>query len=225
MGYQLARFIIHTIVRLSCRIDVKGLELLPRSGSYIAVANHLGRLDAAMVYYFLDRPDVILLVAEKYRDNPLTAWFARQLNGVYIDRFNADFVAVREVLKRLKAGGVLVMAPEGTRSLTEALQPGNPGAAYLAAKAGTQIYPVGVTGTEDRKVWANLKRLRRSQVTGRVGQPFTLPPLKGSDRDAALKQYTDEIMCRIAALLPPGYRGVYAEHPRLQELLETAPAA
>jgi len=67
--------------------------------------------------------------------------------------------------------------------------------------------------------------LRRSQVTGQVGQPFTLPPLKGSDRDAALKLYTDEIMCRIAALLPPGYRGVYAEHPRLQELLETAPAA
>ena len=222
MGYQLARFIIYTIVRLTCRIEVKGLELLPKSGSYIAAANHLGRLDAALVYYFLDRPDVILLVAEKYRDNPLTAWFARQLNGIYIDRFNADFVAVREVMKRLKNGGVLVMAPEGTRSPTEALQPGNPGAAYLAAKAGVPIYPVGATGTEDRKVWANLKRLRRNRVTGRVGQPFTLPPLKGLDRDDALQQYTDEIMCRIAALLPPEYRGVYADHPRLREILEAA---
>jgi len=34
-----------------------------------------------------------------------------------------------------------------------------------------------------------------------------------------LKQYTDEIMCHIAAILPEKYRGVYAEHPRLKELL------
>ena len=60
---------------------------------------------------------------------------------------------------------------------------------------------------------AHLKRLRRVKVVIRAGDSFTLPPLKSKDRDAALAAYTDEIMCRIAALLPPEYRGVYASAP------------
>jgi 1-acyl-sn-glycerol-3-phosphate acyltransferase len=59
----------------------------------------------------------------------------------------------------------------------------------------------------------------------RIGQPFILPPLQGQDRDAALQEYTDEIMCRIAVLLPPDYRGVYADHPRLRQLVEYHPSS
>jgi 1-acyl-sn-glycerol-3-phosphate acyltransferase len=115
------------------------------------------------------------------------------------------------------------MAPEGTRSPNGALIEARSGASYLAAKAGTQILPVAVTGTEDHVVFPNLKRLRRANVVIRVGKPFRLPPLPRQDREAVLQQYTDEMMCRIAALLPPEYRGFYAQHPRLLELLnETA---
>jgi 1-acyl-sn-glycerol-3-phosphate acyltransferase len=67
----------------------------------------------------------------------------------------------------------------------------------------------------------SLRRWRRPKVVISIGEPFTLPPIPGKDRDAALQAYTDEIMCRIAALLPPSYRGVYAEYPRLKELLES----
>jgi 1-acyl-sn-glycerol-3-phosphate acyltransferase len=111
------------------------------------------------------------------------------------------------------------MAPEGTRSQSEALIPGRPGAAYLASKTGVPIVPVGVTGTEDRAVKARLRRLQRPHIVIRIGSPFTLPPMERQDRDAYLQAYTDEIMCRIAVLLPPTYRGVYADHPRLKELL------
>jgi 1-acyl-sn-glycerol-3-phosphate acyltransferase len=52
-----------------------------------------------------------------------------------------------------------------------------------------------------------------------AGPPFSLPPLGTKDRDAVLRQATDEIMCRIAALIPEKYRGVYADHPRLKQLL------
>jgi 1-acyl-sn-glycerol-3-phosphate acyltransferase len=55
----------------------------------------------------------------------------------------------------------------------------------------------------------------------KAGPAFTLPPLPQEGRDEALKEYTDEIMCHIAALLPEKYRGVYAEHLRLKELLGT----
>jgi 1-acyl-sn-glycerol-3-phosphate acyltransferase len=53
----------------------------------------------------------------------------------------------------------------------------------------------------------------------RVGEPFHVALEKGTDRDAALQAATDEIMCRIAALLPQSERGYYANHPRLKELV------
>lgn len=223
LGYRFTRFLLLTAIRATTRLQAIGQEYIPTKGSYVVVSNHLGRLDPALVYYYIDRRDIILLIAEKYRRIPLMPWFVKQVNGMFVDRFNADFSAVREALQRLKAGGVLVLAPEGTRSKVGSLLEGRPGASFLASKAGAPIIPVAITGTEDKKVIANLKRLRRSPVILRVGQPFYLPPLRGKDREAGLAQYTDEIMCRLAALLPHEYRGVYADHPRLKELLGDEP--
>jgi 1-acyl-sn-glycerol-3-phosphate acyltransferase len=219
ISYRLALFLMWLIVRLSTRIEIHDKHLALRKDSYVIVSNHLGRLDPVLVYYYLNRRDIIMLVAEKYREIPLVPWFVKQIDGIWVDRFNADFSAVREALHRLKNGGVLVLAPEGTRSPTGALVEGHAGASYLAAKADVPIVPVAIVGTEDPNVVAHLRRLKRTPVIVHVGEPFTLPPLRGSDREAALQSYTDEIMCRIASLLPPSYRGVYADHPRLKELL------
>jgi 1-acyl-sn-glycerol-3-phosphate acyltransferase len=114
----------------------------------------------------------------------------------------------------------LVIAPEGTRSRTGSLIEAKPGASYLATKLDRPIVPVGITGTEDQALLGNLKKLRRGSIVVTAGPSFTLPPLPKENRDEALKQYTDEIMCHIAALLPEKYRGVYANHPRLKELLQ-----
>ncbi len=221
MAYKIARGILNLIVRLATHLQVYGRERIPDSGSFVIASNHLGRLDPVLVYYFLDREDIIMLAAEKYQKIALARWFAKQLGAIFVNRFEADFGAVRQALRRLQKGGVLVLAPEGTRSQTGALIEGRHGVSFLAAKAGVPIFPVAVTGTEDRQVYPQLRRLRRAQVTIRVGEPFTLPPLSGKEREEALHGYTDEIMCHIAALLPPEYRGVYADHPRLQELLHT----
>lgn len=211
--------LLRLLLRLIARIDVEGLERTPPSGGLIVTGNHLGRLDPFLVYSLLRRTDIIMLVAEKYQQSPAARWMVRLVNGIYIDRFNADFRALREVLNRLKAGGILVMAPEGTRSPTGGLIEGRPGAAYLAAKSGLPIVPVAEWGGEDREVVRRLSRLRRLDLHLRVGKPYTLPPLPARGREEALQQYTDEMMCRIAALLPAEYRGVYADHPRLREIL------
>ena len=118
---------------------------------------------------------------------------------------------------------IAAIAPEGTRSPTAQLQPGKPGAVYLAAKTGVSLIPMSIVGTEDKEVYRRLRRLRRLDITIRMGEPYSLPPLPRQNRDEFLQQNTDEMMCRIAALLPPQYRGVYADHPRLQELLEAGP--
>jgi 1-acyl-sn-glycerol-3-phosphate acyltransferase len=113
----------------------------------------------------------------------------------------------------------MVIAPEGTRSKTEALQQGKMGAAFLASKGGYPVLPVALSGTEDRRIMENLKHFRRSKIRAVAGETFVIEIPKGSGREEAMQQATDEIMCRIAVELPEKYRGVYAEHPRLQELL------
>ncbi len=219
MSYRIARFLINLLIRLIARYEIRGFEHLPTSGSYIIAANHVGRLEVPIVYVGLKRNDIIMLVAEKYRENRFFDWFVRRLDGIYIDRFNADFAAMRETLRRLQKGGVLVMAPEGTRSHTGALMEGRDGASYLASRSGVPVIPVGVAGTRDREVVANLKHLRRTKITVNIGPSFTLPPLKSQEREEKLKEYTEEIMCQIAALLPEDYRGIYADRPRVKELL------
>lgn len=172
-----------------------------------------------MAYYSLDRWDLFIPVAEKWEESRFLKWLGKYLNFIFIDRFNPDIKAMRKIIDLMEQGHLLVIAPEGTRSRVGSMIEGKPGASYLAAKLERPIVPVALAGTEDKVILGNLKRLRRSRVIVRAGPSFSLQPLPKQDRDEVLKQYTDEIMCRIAALLPEKYHGVYKGHPRLRELL------
>jgi len=212
------RWLIRFVINLIAHVEIQGYENIPAQGGFVIATNHLGRLDVALLFYALEG-DFILPVAEKYEHHWLYGPIGNAMGAIWLDRFNADVGSVREILARMKAGGILVIAPEGTRSKTEAMAEGKPGVAYLAMKAGMPIVPIALAGTEDRGVIEQLKHFKKSEIKVAAGPAFILPPVKGRELEAALKQYTDEIMCRIGALLPEKYRGVYAEHPRLKELL------
>lgn len=220
MKFSTLRSIIRFIMSMIAEIDVNGLEKLP-PGNVIAAANHLGRLDTAVLLCIIDREDIIMPVAEKYKDHLLYGAIGRAVNAIWLNRFEADYSALRQILERMKLGGLLVIAPEGTRSKTEALQEGKMGVAFLAGKSGYPVLPVAVTGTEDRVIVENLKHLRRSKITVTGGDPFHIEIPQGKGREQAMRMATDEIMCRIAELLPEKYRGVYADHPRLKERLNS----
>lgn len=199
---------------------MEGYAHIPETGGAIVVSNHLGRLDAILGVLLTDRDDFILMIAEKYQKYAFWRWWAKKVNALWLNRYEADFHAMREVFRRLNQGEILGLAPEGTRSLTETLAEGKPGAVYLAAKTSLPLIPVGVTGTEDRVVKARLTHLKRLDIRIRIGEPIYLPPMDRKNRDAFLQQNTEEIMCQIAALLPPEYRGFYAGYPRVQEIID-----
>ena len=218
--HRIFRFFIRLLMNVLGHIELVGFDKLPRTGGYIIASNHIGRLDAALAYYIIDRPDVIMVVAEKYEKYAFYRWLVRITNGMFIDRQNADIRAIRETLRRLQQGGVFTITPEGTRSKSGNLLEAKPGAIYLAWKAGVPILPVALLGTEDSVVVDRLKHFKRLRIKAAAGALFTLPTeVKGRERDVVMQHYTDEVMCRIAALLPPERRGVYTEHPRLKELL------
>jgi 1-acyl-sn-glycerol-3-phosphate acyltransferase len=213
------RWLIRRIFNLIARVEARGYEHLPKDDSFVIATNHLGFVDVPIAFYALDRWDMFVMVAEKWGEVPLFRWVGKYFNFIFIDRFHPDIKALRRVISLMEENNILVIAPEGTRSRTGALIEAKPGVSYLASKLNRPIVPVAITGTEDKNLFGNLRRLRRSHVTITAGPAFTLPPLPRENRDENLKRYTDEIMCHIAALLPEKYRGVYGDHPRLQELL------
>lgn len=221
MKYKTFRSIVRFIMNIIADIEVAGMEKLP-PGNVMLAANHLGRLDTAVLLYALDREDIIMAVAEKYKDHPLFGAIGRAVDAIWLNRFEADFAALREILVRMQKGGLMVIAPEGTRSKTASMQQGKMGAAFLASKSGYPVVPVAVIGTEDQGVIANLKKFKRTKIRAIAGEPFYIEIPKGKGREEAMRAATDEIMCRIAVNLPEKYRGFYADHPRLRELLRSS---
>jgi 1-acyl-sn-glycerol-3-phosphate acyltransferase len=215
------RWLIRAILNTIADIELITIENVPAKGGFVIATNHIGIIDIAMFHYQFDRYDMFIPVAEKWEKQGWIRFLGSELNFLFVDRFNPDLKALRKMIGLMESGNSLVIAPEGTRSRTGALIEGKPGVAYLAARSGFPVVPVAITGTEDKVILANIKRLRKSKITLTAGKPFTLPPMPAGKekRDAALQGYTDDIMCHIAAILPERNRGIYAQHPRLKELL------
>jgi 1-acyl-sn-glycerol-3-phosphate acyltransferase len=212
----LLKDIIRFLMRMIFRISIEGRENVPPQGGIIVATNHLSRWDIPLLLLIPGRKDLTALVTDKYLEYPFIRWFIEAAGGIWIDRTRADFTAFRKAIEALEAGQSLGIAPEGTRSDKDGLLEGKPGTVLLAVKAQVPVVPVALTGTEvvARNWW------RRPRLIMRFGKPFVLPPLTRENRDAGLQTSTDEMMCRIAALLPEEYRGFYRHHPRLKELLE-----
>lgn len=223
MVARLLHWVIRGLVNLLVRVRTEGFENLPASGPYIMVANHLVFWDAPIIYALIGGPHIRGWAAEKYRYNPIWGTILRMGSSIFIERGQVDRDALGEAVAWLRQGGVFGMAPEGTRSKTGGLGRGKSGVVYLAQRTGAPILPMAHFGTE--KVARTWLRLRRPVVTVRMGKPFTLPPLPAGEHGAALRDQADLVMCHIAALLPPEYRGVYADHPQLKRLLTQSGAA
>jgi 1-acyl-sn-glycerol-3-phosphate acyltransferase len=219
--YRVARGVVAFLLRILARIEVEGREHIPDEGPYLLIVNHLHWLDPPlMAATFPHRPYVF--AAEKWEKHWFLGPFFRSLDAIFVRRGEPDRQALRQALGVLKGGGVLGLAPEGTRSKTGALQRGHSGAAYMAYRTGVPLLPVVATGQE--KVFPCLRRLRRATVHVVYGPPFEPPPVEGRASAAEVHAFSQEIMYRLAAMLPPEYRGVYQDvTEKRPDLLPTPP--
>lgn len=209
--------LIHWLIRTLSDTKFYGAENMPRTGGVIVATNHVSRVDIPVLFINPTRPDITALVANKYLNYPLFRWFAEVAGGIWLDRSTADFAAFTKSLEVLRSGRALGIAPEGTRSTTHALIEGKSGVVLLAERSGLPVVPVGIEGSDTATF--KLLTFRRPSIQVRFGKPVVFPPAPRENREQVVREQTDEVMCRIAALLPEYMRGVYASHPRTLELL------
>jgi 1-acyl-sn-glycerol-3-phosphate acyltransferase len=207
--YRLFKALVRLLMRVLTHYEVEGKENLPSGGPLLVVFNHLAWWDAPVAMAIL--PWRMRAMALKdLRRVPVTAQLLGLTGPIWVDRGRYDREALRQALAALADGQVLGIAPEGRMSVTGALERGKTGPVFIARKADVPILPVGITGTE--KALGEWRGLRRPHIRVNIGQSFRLPD---RGRYSAHKQWrqadADFIMERLAALLPPEYRGVYAD--------------
>ncbi len=199
-------FILRILFRVFLRCKVEGWENFPKEGRVIVMINHINFLDPVLVGGLAPR-EINMMAKREVLDYPFLGFFIRLYGVVPIRRGEIDRKALKAALEALAREEPLLMAPEGTRSHHGRLQKAKDGIAYIALKTDAPILPVAIWGQE--KFFQNIKKLRPTEVHIRIGRPFKFiypESLKRGD----LTKMTTEAMYVLASLLPPEYRGVYA---------------
>ena len=199
---------VRLVVRICTRLQVFGGENIPQKGPVLLVSNHLGDADVIIGLAVSSVPYDVLGKAELY-DHPFAGRLMEAYGTIWIHQGRPDRRAIRAALKGLSEGRMVAIAPEGRESLTGALEEGTGGAVYLALKANVPILPVAITGTENWRIYGNMKRFRRTQVTFTVGEKFYLQ--EQGDRRESISVGTEEVMLKLAKMLPPEYQGAYRQ--------------
>lgn len=197
---------VRLVVKINIKGEISGRENIPRKGPLIIASNHINEADPPIIAALIPRR-IVWMGKQELFDILFFGGLYHLYGAIPVRRFQADLKALRKAQEALRKGLALGMFPEGTRSRSGHLGKGEPGTALIALRTGAPILPIGIAGTETVKLpWALFKR---TPVRVAIGEPFTLPKVDRI-RTPMVEEGTETIMRRIAALLPPQYRGVYA---------------
>ncbi len=207
------RWLVVTVFKgltgLVCRIDDEQLARIPQRGPLIVVMNHVSILEIPIMFTYLYPRPLTGFVRHDAWEIPFWRYLLNVCEAIPIRRGEADISAVRQGLELLEANHIVIIAPEGTRSGDGRLQRAQSGVVLLALRSGAPLLPVAYHGAEGFE--QNLRHLKRTDFNIAVGKPFRLDAGGARVTRDVRQQMVDEMMFRIAALLPPQYRGTYSD--------------
>lgn len=193
------------------RVMVTGQENIPYGKPYVVAMNHVSIFDPPLIGAFWPEQLEIIGAADVF-DKPGQGQVLKIYGVIPVHRGDYDRALLTKIVRIIKSGFPLLIAPEGGRSHVPAMRRAKSGIAYMVEQTGVPVVPVGLVGTTE-DFWQRAKRGERPQLEMRIGKPITLPEItvKGNERHEARQQNADLVMRHLAGLLPVEYRGVYAE--------------
>jgi len=202
---------LKAITSLICRIEAAELKQVPKSGPLIIYTNHVNILEIPIIYTHLQPHKVHGLVLAERWNNPILRWMLEVTESIPLHRGEADIDAIHKGLEVLARGESIIISPEGTRSHDGKLQAAQPGVVLLALHSHAPLLPIAFYGAEN---WQeNISHLKRTDFHLRVGQLFHLDDGGEKVTKEIRGRMLDEMMCQLAKLLPPEFRGYYAQAP------------
>ncbi|HVL04804.1 MAG TPA: lysophospholipid acyltransferase family protein [Acidimicrobiales bacterium] len=190
-AYAVVRFLIWLVAKILWRISFEGLQNIPRSGPFVLAPIHRSFIDFGLVSAVTRRP-MGFMGKESLWKNRYFGAFITHLGAYPVNRGAPDRESLRRTLELLADGKPLVLFPEGTRRSGPVIENLHEGAAYVAAKAGVPLIPVGIGGSERALPKGKaLPRLVRIHVL--VGEPMIPPPIAEGARHPsrrAIKDFT-----------------------------------
>lgn len=212
--YRLGRVAARIFLPTFGSVEVVGRSRVPQDGPLIVAANHQSFSDPPLLVYAISRP-LFFLAKRGLFTGPLVSLALRMWHAYPVKEDGKAPDSLRWAQQTLSAGRALLVFPEGKRN-PGALGEASDGLTYLALRSGAPILPVGITGTEKAPTLLRIPfHFQRLKVV--MGEPFHLPTVTGRVDRAQLRETTRLIMTRIAELLPPEYRGFYADCVRADE--------
>jgi 1-acyl-sn-glycerol-3-phosphate acyltransferase len=210
--YPAARAVLAPLFKTLWKVEVSGLEHLPKDGGALFCPNHTSVIDSFFLPLVLPRPIMFVGKAE-YMDSWKTKHLFPALGMIPIDRSggSASERALNTAARVLEAGKFFGIYPEGTRARDGRLHRGHTGPARLALRTRVPIIPVGLIGTRvvqppDKKL---PKPFKRVQV--RFGRPVDVTRYcDRADDHMVLRQIIDEVMFEIRELTDQEYVDEYA---------------
>jgi 1-acyl-sn-glycerol-3-phosphate acyltransferase len=208
---------MRSVFPILLRLDVRGLENVPRAGGAIVAISHSSFLDPLLAGDYIPR-DVIPMAKIEAFNIPIIGLIVRFYGAFPVRRGEADMSAFKTALRVLRDGFAMVMAPEGHRSESGALQQGREGAIMLSLRTGAPILPVAVWG--GKSFWTCLLHLKRTPVWFHVGEPVLPVAMETKPSRERMAQMSDELMFCIADMMPAQVHGYYAGKTRTTYFLQ-----
>lgn len=169
--YDLLRVLARLVVVWFCRFRVSGRENWPVSGGALICANHQSFLDPPLVGLTCPRRLTYLGRDTLFRHRFL-GWLITFLDTIPIDREGGGLAGLKETLRRLKGGDMVLIFPEGTRTSDGELRPLKPGFLAVARRSKVPLVPVGLDGAYE--AWPRTSPLPRgARLAVVIGQPIT----------------------------------------------------
>jgi 1-acyl-sn-glycerol-3-phosphate acyltransferase len=205
--HRLGNFLLRAAYSVLLDLDMQGRENMPTRGPLIIIINHTHFLDPVIPAALL-RPDIFPMAkAEVFEGR--WRWAFNWYGSFPVRRGQADMNAFKHAFKLLRAGHVVLMAPEGTRARHGGLQPAHEGVALIATRAQVPILPIALWGGRD-EFDHNWKNFKRTRVQARIGAPMLAKTAGRKPTRQEIRGITDDLMFSLAKMLPTEYRGIYS---------------